>query len=86
MHSLVQERSSNGEHAFIDQVVATRVGKPGALLSILEAVQDHEPHKYLPLDTLRYIAEKTQTPLSRIYSVASLPYPGVAQPVGKCAA
>src|SRR5438067_7874209 len=71
MHSSVQEYSSNGEHAFIDQVVATRVGKPGALLSILEAVQDHEPHKYLPLDTLRYIAEKTQTPLSRIYSVAT---------------
>jgi NADH-quinone oxidoreductase subunit E len=71
MHSLVQERSSNGEHAFIDQVVATRVGKPGALLSILEAVQDHEPHKYLTLDTLLYVAEKTQTPLSRIYSVAT---------------
>jgi NADH-quinone oxidoreductase subunit E len=71
MHSISGERPSNGEHVFIDQVVASRLGRPGALLGILEAVQDHDPHKYLPLDTLRYIAEKTQTPLSRVYSVAT---------------
>jgi NADH-quinone oxidoreductase subunit E len=71
MPSATQERPLNGEQVFIDQVVASRLGRPGALLSILEAVQDHEPHKYLGLDTLKYIAEKTHTPLSRIYSVAT---------------
>lgn len=71
MHRQIQERPTNGEHLFIDQLVADRMGRPGALLSILEAVQDHDPHKYLPLETLRYVAEKTRTPLSRIYSVAT---------------
>lgn len=71
MPSHNSEYASNGEHVFIDKVVAGQAGRPGALLSILEAVQDHNPSKYLPLETLRYIAEKTQTPLSRIYSVAT---------------
>ena len=45
--------------------------RPGALLGILEAVQEHNPHKYLPTETLQYVAGKTGTPLSRIYSVAT---------------
>jgi NADH-quinone oxidoreductase subunit E len=61
----------NGECAFIDQVVAQHNGRPGALLAILQAVQERNRHKYLPEDTLRYIASKTDIPLSRIYSVAS---------------
>ena len=60
-----------GERTFIDQVIAGRSGHPGALLGVLEAVQDHDRHKYLPLDVLRYIATKTETPLARIYSVAT---------------
>jgi NADH-quinone oxidoreductase subunit E len=40
-------------------------------LGILESVQERNPHKYLPLDTLKYIAGKTEIPLSRIYSVAT---------------
>ncbi len=64
-------RISAAEQAFIDQVIAQRSGRPGALLGILEAAQDRNPHKYLPQDTLRYIAAKTETPLSRIYSVAT---------------
>ena len=59
------------ERAFIDKHVIARQGRPGALLGILEAAQEHNPHKYLPLETLRYIAAKTETPLSRIYSVAT---------------
>jgi NADH-quinone oxidoreductase subunit E len=59
------------EQLFIDKLVVTRQGRPGALLGILEAVQERNHHKYLPLETLRYIAVKTETPLSRIYSVAS---------------
>ncbi len=41
------------------------------MLGILEAVQEHNPHKYLPLETLQYIATKLDIPLSRIYSVAT---------------
>ena len=59
------------EQIFIDKLVGVRQGRPGALLGILEAVQERHQHKYLPLETLRYIAAKTETPLSRIYSVAT---------------
>jgi NADH-quinone oxidoreductase subunit E len=59
------------EQNFIDKAVSERTGRPGALLGILEAVQERNPHKYLPVETLRYIAMKTKTPLSRIYSVAT---------------
>jgi NADH-quinone oxidoreductase subunit E len=59
------------EQAFLDKLIATRRGRPGALLGILEAAQEKNPHRYLPLDTLRYIAAKMEMPLSRIYSVAT---------------
>ena len=59
------------EQAFIDQVIAKQSGRPGELLGILEAVQEHNPHKFLPTDTLQYIASRLQIPLSRIYSVAT---------------
>ncbi len=68
MPTLSQERLDAGEQAFIDQVIAAQSGRPGALLAILEAVQDRNPRKYLPLPTLQYIASKTGTPLSRIFS------------------
>jgi NADH-quinone oxidoreductase subunit E len=59
------------QHAFIDEAVAARTGHPGALLGILEAVQDHHPRKYLSMDALHYVAMKTNVPLSRIYAVAT---------------
>jgi NADH-quinone oxidoreductase subunit E len=59
------------EQVFMDKLILECRGRPGALLGILEAVQDRNRHKYLPLETLRYIAAKTETPLSRIYSVAT---------------
>ena len=59
------------EQAFIDQVIASHSGRPGALLGVLEAVQNQHPRKYLPEDTLRYVASKLQVPLARIYSVAT---------------
>ncbi len=68
MPTLSQERLDAGEQAFIDQVIAGQSGRPGALLGILEAVQDRNPRKYLPLPTLQYIAAKTDIPLSRIFS------------------
>jgi len=59
------------EQVFIDKLIASRRGRPGALLGVLEAAQERNRHKYLPLETLRYIAGKMETPLSRIYSVAT---------------
>src|SRR5208283_4539228 len=71
MHEMAKELLDAGERAFIDQVIAGKAERPGALLGILEAVQEHHPHKYLPMETLEYIAVKTQTPLSRVFSVAT---------------
>ncbi len=59
------------EKALIDQSIAQHTGGPGALLGILEAVQEHSRHKYLPEDALRYIAQRMEIPLSRMHSVAT---------------
>jgi len=69
--SLSQVQLPTDEQNFIDKLVAEKAGRPGALLGILEAVQDRNSRKYLPVETLRYIAVKTKTPLSQIYSVAT---------------
>ncbi|MGA7462458.1 MAG: NAD(P)H-dependent oxidoreductase subunit E [Candidatus Korobacteraceae bacterium] len=61
----------NGDQAFIDQTIAKHSGQPGELLGVLEAVQEHNPHKFLSPETLRYIAAKLDIPLSRIFSVAT---------------
>jgi NADH-quinone oxidoreductase subunit E len=71
MSLISQTLPSTDEQTFIDQVIASKTGRPGALLGILEAVQEHQPHKYLPPEILEYIAAKTEIPLARIYSVAT---------------
>jgi NADH-quinone oxidoreductase subunit E len=71
MATNAQVALDSAEQAFIDQVIAKQSGRPGELLGILETVQERNTHKYLPLDTLQYIANKLDMPLSRIYSVAT---------------
>jgi NADH-quinone oxidoreductase subunit E len=71
MHVSPPEALPATERAFIDQVVSKLADRPGSLLGILEAVQEHHPHKYLPPEILEYVAAKTATPLARIYSVAT---------------
>jgi NADH-quinone oxidoreductase subunit E len=71
MPALVEDRLDAAEQAFLDQVIAKNSERPGALLAILQAAQEHHPHKYLPLDTLRYIANKMEIPLSQIFSVGT---------------
>ena len=61
----------SAEQAFIDEVISRRSGRPGELLSVLEAVQERNPHKYLPAETLRYVSNKLDVPLSRVFSVAT---------------
>lgn len=55
----------------IDQVIARNRNRPGALLSILEDVQDHHPQKYLSFEILDYIAARTDIPRAQIYSVVT---------------
>ena len=64
-------RVPTDEQTLIDKLVSESAGRPGALLTILETVQERNPHRYLPPETLRYIALKTGAPFSRIYSVAT---------------
>ena len=60
-----------GDQEFADQTIAACDDRSGALLTILEKVQEHNPHKYLPLEILEYIAEKTGIPLAQVFSVAT---------------
>ena len=59
------------EKSLIDQIIAKFKGKPGALLGILEAVQAANAHKYLSLESLRYIADQTAIPPARVFSTAT---------------
>ncbi len=59
------------EQSFADRVIAERTGKPGALLGILEQLQEHNPHKFLSPEILEYVAEKTEIPLAQIHSVVT---------------
>jgi NADH-quinone oxidoreductase subunit E len=71
MSSQLQPALPTEEQTFIDKVIRARTGRPGALLGILGEIQERNSHKYLPPETLGYIAAKTEIPLSRIYSVAT---------------
>ncbi len=55
----------------IDRVILERSGKPGALLGILETLQERNRYKYLPAETLEYVAARTGTPRSQVFSVAT---------------
>ncbi len=57
--------------SYIDEVIARRRGRAGALLGVLEAVQEHNPRKYLCADELRYIAAKINLPVAQVLSVAT---------------
>lgn len=59
------------EQVFLDKAIESRRGRPGALLGVLEAAQDRNRYKYLPEETLKYIAGKMDLPLARIYAVAT---------------
>jgi NADH-quinone oxidoreductase subunit E len=71
MMSFTARRSADLDQDFVDQVLLRQAGRPGALLGILQAVQDNHPQKYLPRESLAYIAEKANIPPSTIFSVAT---------------
>jgi NADH-quinone oxidoreductase subunit E len=55
----------------LDRVIAEQAGRPGALLGILEKLQEQQRYKYLPLETLEYVALRTGTPQAQVYGVAT---------------
>ena len=59
------------DQAYADRIIAEHSGRPGALLSILERMQERNQYKYLSPEILEYVADKSDTPLSQVYSVAT---------------
>lgn len=59
------------EQAFIDGLVAEHSGHPGMLLTVLGKIQNQQPQKYLPIEHLEYLAERTGMAASSIFSVAT---------------
>ena len=71
MQSVADGALNAHERLLIDQAIAEYQGRPGALLGILEAVQSADAHKFLSMESLRYIADETGVPPARIYSAAT---------------
>jgi NADH-quinone oxidoreductase subunit E len=67
VHDVLDDR----ERLLIEETIAKHGNRPGALLGILEDVQAANAHKFLSMEALRYVAEKTGVPPARIYSVAT---------------
>jgi len=70
-HDVAREDLEDQERLLIDQAIARNGNHPGALLGILETVQSANAHKFLSMEALRYIAEETGVPPSRVYSAAT---------------
>jgi NADH-quinone oxidoreductase subunit E len=55
----------------VEATIKKYQGKPGALLSILEELQNLHPYKYLEEGVLTQVADGLQIPQSQIYSVVT---------------
>jgi NADH-quinone oxidoreductase subunit E len=55
----------------VDRIIAGQLGHPGALLGILERLQELNRGKYLPMEALEYVAARTGIPQAQVYSVAT---------------
>lgn len=55
----------------VDRIIGDHAGRPGGLLGILEQLQDRNRHKFLPMETLEYVAARTGIPQSQVYCVAT---------------
>ena len=55
----------------LDRIISERTGRPGALLGILQRLQEESPSKYLSMATLEYVAMRTGIAQSQVFSVAS---------------
>src|SRR5579871_4612553 len=71
MQTIVDPPLESRERLLIDQAIQEYKDRPGALLGILQTVQTANPHKYLSLDALRYIALQSGFPPAKVYSTAT---------------
>jgi len=71
METLASHALSGATKNFIDKVVSEESGRAGAVLAILERVQESHARKYLPRETLEYISLKAGVPLSQLFSVVT---------------
>jgi NADH-quinone oxidoreductase subunit E len=71
MQNAVEAVLDEHERALIDRAIVDHAGRPGALLLILEQVQSSNPHKFLSMEVLRYIADRSGIPPARVFSVAT---------------
>jgi NADH-quinone oxidoreductase subunit E len=71
MQNLPSHPLSEAARHFIDKVIAQENGRAGALLAILQRVQENHARKFLPRETLEYISVKANVPLSRLFSVVT---------------
>jgi NADH-quinone oxidoreductase subunit E len=55
----------------LDEIIEKYKGKPGMLLSTLEEVQEINPLKFLPGETLSEVSRKLEIPYTQVYSVAT---------------
>lgn len=55
----------------IDRIIGEGTGRPGALLGILERLQEEHRHKFLPMETLEYVAIRTGIPQAQVFAVAT---------------
>jgi NADH-quinone oxidoreductase subunit E len=55
----------------LDLIISRSRGRPGALLTVLEQVQEARDAKYLEPRTLEYVGRSMGVPLSRLQSVAT---------------
>lgn len=55
----------------LNEIVEKYKGKPGNLLSSLEDIQELNPLKYLPSETLISVSKKLNVPFTQVYSVAT---------------
>ena len=55
----------------LDRVIAEERDRPGALLTILERIQESHPSRYLPRPVLEYVVRSLGLPLSAVQSVAT---------------
>lgn len=74
---------SKSQTDMVRQIVQTYKDKPGALLTILEELQNRDPYKYLSEAVLRLVAQELDIPLSRVYSVVTFYSYFNLQPQGK---
>ena len=71
MQSVANGALNAHEKLLIDQAIQEHDGRPGALLGILETVQAANAHKFLSMEALRYIADRTGIPPATVYSATT---------------